>query len=90
VLLNRWHKGETTAEEVEGLLNYPVSASFENDYDSVTRATRANGFVDPLTKLGRSFAAFARTLAGAPDQTRGFSLGFLKGLGAKRPSLPNV
>jgi pilus assembly protein CpaE len=90
VLLNRWHKGETTAEEVEGLLNYPVSAAFENDYDSVTKATRANAFVDPVTKLGRSFAAFARTLAGAPDQTRGFSLGFLKGLGAKRASLPNV
>jgi pilus assembly protein CpaE len=90
VLLNRWHKGETTAEEVEGLLQYPVSAAFENDYESVTRATRANAFVDPVTKLGRSFAAFARTLAGAPDQTRGFSLGFLKGLGAKRASLPNV
>jgi hypothetical protein len=46
--------------------------------------------VDPETKLGRSFAAFARTLAGAPDQTRGFTLGFLKGLGAKRASLPHI
>jgi pilus assembly protein CpaE len=90
VLLNRWHKGETTAEEVEGLLKYPVSAAFENDYESVSNATRASAFVDPATKLGRSFAAFARTLAGAPDQTRGFSLGFLKGLGAKRASLPNI
>jgi pilus assembly protein CpaE len=90
VLLNRWHKAETTAEEVEDLVKYPVSAAFENDYESVSNATRANAFVDPDTKLGRSFAAFARTLAGAPDQTRGFTLGFLKGLGAKRPPQPHI
>ena len=90
VLLNRWHKGETTAEEVEGLLKYPVSAVFGNDYPAVSNATRATALVNPESKLGRSFAAFARKLTGAPDQTRGFTLGFLKGLGAKPAPQPHI
>jgi pilus assembly protein CpaE len=83
LLLNRWHKGEATAEQVQILLKFPVSAVFENDYMSVSQATRASALVNLDTKLGRSFAAFARTLAGVPDQIRGPKLSFLQRLGSK-------
>jgi pilus assembly protein CpaE len=89
LLLNRWHKGEATAEEVQGILERPVSAVFENDYMSVSQATRSIALVNPETKLGRSFTAFARTLAGAPDQIRGSKLSFLRGLGSKPVPQPH-
>jgi pilus assembly protein CpaE len=89
LLLNRWHKGEATAEQVQDILKFPCSAVFENDYKSVSHATGASALVNPETKLGRSFAAFARTLAGAPDQTRGFKLSFLRGLGSKPVPQPH-
>jgi pilus assembly protein CpaE len=90
VLLNRWQRGESTANEVEGMLNYPVSAVFGNDYASVSNATKASGFVNPATKLGRSFAAFAGKLAGVPDTAGGFKLALLKGLGAKPAPQPHL
>jgi len=90
VLLNRWQKGEATAEEVEGLLEYPVSAVFGNDYASVSKAARANAFVNLDTKLGRSFAAFARKLIGAPDLTPASKPGFLRAFGSKPSSQPQV
>ncbi len=90
VLVNRWHKGEGTVAEVEGLLEYPVSAVFGNDYASVSNAARAKAFVDLDTKLGRSFAAFARKLVGAPELTSGPKLGFLRGLGSKPAPQPQV
>jgi pilus assembly protein CpaE len=89
LLLNRWHKGEATAEQVQDLLKFPVSAVFENDYLSVSRATRESALVNPETKLGRSFVAFARTLAGAPDQIRSSKLSFLRGLGSKPAPQPH-
>jgi pilus assembly protein CpaE len=88
VLLNRWHKGEATAEEVEVLLEYPVSAVFGNDYASVSNAARANAFVKLDTKLGRSFTAFARKLVGAPDLTPAPKSGFLRGFGARSTPQP--
>jgi Flp pilus assembly CpaE family ATPase len=90
VLLNRWQKGEATVEEVEGLLEYPVSAVFGNDYASVSNAARAKAFVKLDTKLGRSFAAFARKLIGAPDLISAPKVGFLRGLGSKPASQPQV
>jgi hypothetical protein len=90
VLLNRWHRGESTAEEVEGIVKYPVSAVFGNDYASVSSAARVSAFVNPETKLGKSLTAFARTLAGAPDNGGGFKLSFLKGLGAKAAPQPHL
>jgi hypothetical protein len=57
---------------------------------SVSHATRANAFVNPDVKLGRSFAAFARMLAGAPDQIRGSKLSFLRGLGSKPVPQPHL
>ena len=88
VLLNRWQKGEATAEEVEGLLKYPVSAVFENDYAAVSDAARANTLVTLESKLGRSFATFARTAAGAPEQPRSSKLSFLRGLAGKPAPQP--
>jgi len=71
ILLNRWHKGEITASQLEELIKYPVSAVFRNDYGSVSRAARAHAFVKPGVKLGESYAAFARMLAGEPVSSGG-------------------
>lgn len=90
VLLNRWHRGESSADEVEAIVKYPVSAVFGNDYVSVSNAARASAYVNAETKLGKSFTAFARTLAGAPDNASGFKLSFLKGLGAKTAPQPHL
>ena len=63
---------------------------FGNDYASVSKAARANSFVNLDTKLGRSFAAFARKLVGAPDLALAPKLGFLRGLGSKPAPQPQV
>lgn len=83
VLLNRWRKGEPTAADVEGLLNHGVSSVFGNDYWKVCAAARKHAFVDPSTNLGKSFAAFARKLSGAPETSYRPKLGFLRGLASK-------
>ena len=70
-------------------MKFAVSAVFVNDYMSVSHAMQASALVNPDAKLGRSFAAFARTVAGVPDQTRGFKLSFLKGLGSKPVPQPH-
>jgi pilus assembly protein CpaE len=66
IVLNRWHKGEITAGELEEVIKHPVSAVFRNDYPSVSRAAKAHDFIKPGVKLGQSFAQFARTLSGEP------------------------
>jgi pilus assembly protein CpaE len=66
IILNRWHKGEITASELEKILKHRVSAVFVNDYPTVSKAARAHNFVKPGAKLGQSFAAFAGMLAGEP------------------------
>ena len=82
--MNRWHKGEITAAQVEKQVKYPVAAMIGNDYRTVSKAAREHHFVGPNTKIGESFAAFAKKLAKAPDVPGGGSMpGFLKGFGAK-------
>jgi pilus assembly protein CpaE len=78
VLLNRWRKGELTAQQVEGVLEYPVSAVFGNDYMTVCKAAKKHELVDPKTKLGKSFEAFARKLACAPELPNAAKPGFLR------------
>lgn len=48
--------------------------------------------VDRDSKLGKSFAAFAKKLAGAPEALSigGGALAFLKGFGAKTPLAPRI
>jgi len=90
IIINRWHRGESTATEVEGIVKYPVSGVFGNDYAAVSSATRSNAFVSPDTKLGKSFAAFARMLAGAPELPTGVKRSFWKGLAAKPEPQPII
>jgi hypothetical protein len=74
---------------VQELLSCPVSAVFGNDYQKVCEAARRHTFVDPRSKLGKSYASFARMLAGAPDST-GAMLAFFKALGAKPEPQPQL
>ncbi len=89
VLVNRWHSGQLDAKQVQELLSCPVSAVFGNDYMKVYEAAQKHTYVDPGSKLGKSFASFARVLAGAPDS--GSSLhSFFKALGAKTAPQPQL
>lgn len=90
VIINRWHRGESTADEVEGIVRYPVAGIFGNDYAAVSNATRSSTFVSPDTKLGKSFAAFARGLTGAPELATAVKRPFWKGLAPKPVPQPHV
>ena len=90
VIVNRWHKGEITAAEVEKLVKYPVAAVFPNDYGTVSRAAKEHLFVGPNSKLGKSFDAFARELAKRPAVPQTSMLGFFKGMGAKTTLQPGA
>src|SRR3989454_2583357 len=56
IVLNRWHKGDITASQLEEVVKHPISAVFLNDYPTVTLAAKTYDFVKPGTKLGQSFA----------------------------------
>ena len=92
LVLNRWHKGEISASTLEARLKHSVAAVFGNDYRTVSTASGKHGMVDRDTKLGRSFTAFAKKLAGVPEELAagGGALAFLKGLGAKTPIAPRI
>jgi Flp pilus assembly CpaE family ATPase len=88
LLINRWHKGEPGAKEVESRLNRHVSWVFGNDFRTVSLAARENTLVDPESKLGKSFADFARALTGAPETSSKHS--FLRVLGSKLAPQPVI
>jgi Flp pilus assembly CpaE family ATPase len=92
LVLNRWRKGEISASDLEASLNHSVAAVFGNDYRTVSAASGRHGTVDRDTKLGRSFAAFAKKLSGEPEQLSiaGGALAFLKGFGAKKTVAPRI
>ena len=71
-------------------MKYPVAAVFGNDYRSVSSAAKEHLFVCKETKVGKTFSTFARKLAKAPDVQDGFTMGFLKGLGAKTTLQPST
>ena len=85
LVVNRWHKGEVGASDLEEILKHPVAAVFGNDYRTISIAGRAHTIVSRDTKLGKSFAAFARKLVGQPEEAPNGTLSFLKGLGGKIP-----
>jgi Flp pilus assembly CpaE family ATPase len=89
LLLNRWHKGDPGAKEVESHLKRHVSGVFGNDYPAVRKAASGDTFVNPDGTLGKSFATFARALAGAPEAS-GAKLGFLRGFGARPIPQPSI
>jgi len=90
LILNRWHKGEITASDLEKKLRIPVSAVFGNDYPAVSRASAARGIVGASTRLGKSFAAFAKQLAAVPDSGDKSMLSFLKGFGLRATPQPQA
>ena len=89
LLINRWHRGDPSAKEVESELERHVSGMFGNDYRTVRDAASGHKFVNPYSKLGRSFAIFAKALAGAPGEG-GVKLGFLRALGVNPVSQPSI
>lgn len=71
ILVNRWHKGELTSEEISKQIRLPVKHAFPNDYATVRAALTAGGPVPSNTSLGAAFDEFASDLAGIlPRQTR--------------------
>ena len=81
LVLNRWHKGEIGEADLQEMLKHPVAAVFENDYPTVSASFQQRAMVDGASKLGKSFAAFARKLAGEPEIAAPVKFSFLKGLG---------
>src|SRR5450432_877279 len=88
VLINRWHRGDPAVKEVERQLKRHVSGVFGNDYATVRNAASGHTFVNQDSKLGQSFAAFARAIAGTPDARARF--GFLRALGARSIPQPSI
>jgi pilus assembly protein CpaE len=91
IVLNRWHRDDIKAADLGKILKHEVCAVFRNDYRTVAAACGARGLVGLNTKLGKSYAAFGRQLAGTPKAARGFSpFSFLKGFGAKAAPQPRA
>ena len=67
VILNRQHKHDLPAQDVEQFLRTPISALFQNDYPCVRRAIIEGRLIGPRSELGKAFTAFARTLLPQPN-----------------------
>jgi len=64
VVLNRGSQLEVQAGEVQKFLQFPVVATFSNDYRAVKAAFTDGKLLPESSKLGAQFAAFARWIAG--------------------------
>lgn len=64
LLLNRWHRGEIGAKEIEKQLKTPVTKVFPNDYGTVRDSITAGQAVPGHTSLGQTFDEFASEVAG--------------------------
>ncbi len=66
VILNRWHRSEIKASEVEQILDEPIQAAIPNDY-AIFRASVVEGRCVPRqSAVGRAYLEFAGTLVGEP------------------------
>lgn len=71
LVVNRWHRDEMSAPEIEQLLGRTVEAAIPNQYQELRKAA-INGRPAPLeSSLGRTFAAFAGSLVGAEPPAAG-------------------
>ena len=84
IILNRWHKSDVRPEYVEDLLKRPVAAVIRNDYRSVQKAAVASSLIDERSEVGKSIAAFARTLVGEETAPQKSGLGILDLIGTRR------
>ena len=70
VLLNRCPKRPLiTPQQVEQLIGVPVTMSFSNDYQGVSRALALGRWVDPASELSKEFLALAQDMVGHARQT---------------------
>lgn len=72
-LLNRGHKNDMGAKDAEQILEFPVAATFPNDYKAVRKAIADGGFVDTRSELGQAYAGFARMLTGVQAEKKASS-----------------
>jgi Flp pilus assembly CpaE family ATPase len=63
-VLNRWHKHDLSADDVEKILQHPVAATIRNDYRIVQRVISEARALDTSNDLGAAFLEFACMLAG--------------------------
>ena len=63
-ILNRWHKHELSAGDVEKILHHPVAATIRNDYRVVQRFITEARALDVDNDLGAAFLDFACKLVG--------------------------
>jgi Flp pilus assembly CpaE family ATPase len=72
LILNRWHKQEIAATDVEQFLHIPIQATIPNDYKAFRAALVDGNCVPERTPAGQAFIEFARALADErpPDKQR--------------------
>lgn len=78
VLLNRGHKNDMGAKDAERILEYPVAATFPNDYKALRRTITDGGSVDVHSDLGEAYLALARSITGAEVEKKSFLKMFRK------------
>jgi Flp pilus assembly CpaE family ATPase len=73
LLLNRWHSGDISPDDVRALIGRPVFQVIPNDYPTVRRAMMEGRTVGPATKLGKAFGDLAAALlqSGSPAEKSG-------------------
>jgi pilus assembly protein CpaE len=69
-VLNRWHKYDLTAGDVEKVLRHPVAATIRNDYRMVQQLIAEARALDTASDLGAAILEFARALAGEANMNK--------------------
>jgi Flp pilus assembly CpaE family ATPase len=65
-ILDRWHKHDLSADDVEKILRHPVAATINNDYRMVQRMISEARALGTDNDLGAAFLEFACGLVGEP------------------------
>jgi MinD-like ATPase involved in chromosome partitioning or flagellar assembly len=69
-ILNRWHKHDLSASDVEEILRHPVAATIRNDYRIVQQVIAEAKILDTDNDLGAAFLDFACMLAGETNTNK--------------------
>jgi MinD-like ATPase involved in chromosome partitioning or flagellar assembly len=72
VIVNRWHKTDPAAADLEELLGQTIAALVRNDYRTISRALSSCGFIDRDTDLGKSILALAGRICSGAKPKPGF------------------
>jgi Flp pilus assembly CpaE family ATPase len=75
-VLNRWHKHDLSADDVERILRHPVAATIRNDYRLVQRLISEARSLEIDNDLGAAFLQFACELAGEVNTNKPKPKGF--------------